>query len=69
MGRHTTQPIPRDGQSPQEQAWLVARRLAAAGERVSRRLRDNGVKGSNELLNAMVRKLNAQLVNERTVFP
>ena len=70
MGRHTTQPVPRDGQSPQEQAWLVARRLAAAGERVSRRrLRDNGVKGSNELLNAMARKLNAQLVNERTVFP
>ena len=70
MGRHTTQPVPRDGQSPQEQAWLVARRLAAAGERVSRRRpRDNGVKGSNELLNAMARKLNAQLVNERTVFP
>jgi hypothetical protein len=70
MDRRTTQPKPQDSQSPQDQAWLVARRLAAAGERVSRRrLRDNGVRGSNELLNGMARKLNAQLVNEGMGFP
>jgi len=44
------------------QARLVARRLAAAGKPASRRaLRDAGVKGSNESLNALARWVNAEL--------
>jgi hypothetical protein len=43
------------------QARLIARRLAAEGKPVSRRaLRSGGVKGSNEALNDMARKVNAE---------
>jgi hypothetical protein len=49
------------------QASLVALRLVTAGKPVSRRaLRNDGVKGSNESLNALARQLNAQLANDRT---
>ena len=48
------------------QASLVALRLATAGKPVSRRaLRNGGVKGSNESLNALARKLNAEFANEQ----
>jgi hypothetical protein len=53
-----------------EQAFRIARELAAAGKPVSRRtLRSGGVKGSNESLNALARLLNAELANEQTVVP
>ena len=52
----------RTAQLKTDQARLIARRLDAAGERVSRRaLRNNGVKGSNESLNALARKVKAEL--------
>jgi hypothetical protein len=45
-----------------DRALSVARELAKAGKRVSRRaLREGGVTGSNETLNALARKLNAEL--------
>jgi hypothetical protein len=47
-----------------DQARLVARQLAEDGKPVSRRaLRSGGVKGSNETLNALAHKVNAELVN------
>jgi hypothetical protein len=49
------------------QALRFARELVAAGKPVSRRaLRNGGVKGSNESLNALARLLNAELANEQT---
>ena len=58
----TTGPAPRTAQPQTDQARLIARRLAAAGKPVSRRtLRSSGVKGSNESLNALARKVNAEL--------
>jgi hypothetical protein len=43
-------------------ARLAASRLAASGRRVSRRaLRNEGIKGSNQALNALVRTINAEL--------
>ena len=57
-----TSPGPRDTPPRITQARLVARRLAAAGKPTSRRaLRDAGVKGSNESLNALARRVNAEL--------
>jgi hypothetical protein len=48
----------------------IARELAAAGKPVSRRaLRNGGVKGSNESLNALARLLNAELANEQATVP
>jgi hypothetical protein len=48
-------------------ALVIARELAQAGKPVSRRaLRSHGVKGSNEGLNALACKLNAQLANDWT---
>jgi hypothetical protein len=48
-------------------ALRIARELAEAGKPVSRRaLRSRGVKGSNEGLSALARKLNAQLANDLT---
>jgi len=45
-----------------DQARLIARTLVAAGKPVSRRaLRDGGVKGSNESLNALARTINTEL--------
>ena len=53
---------------PRQQEVLalhIARELAEAGKPVSRRaLRSRGVKGSNEGLSALARKLNAQLAND-----
>jgi hypothetical protein len=52
------------------QAFRIARELAAAGKPVSRRtLRNGGVKGSNESLNALARLLNAELANEQIIVP
>jgi hypothetical protein len=52
------------------QASLVALRLAAAGKPVSRRaLRNGGVKGSNESLNALARQLNAEFAGEQAAVP
>ena len=53
-----------------EQAFRIARELAAAGKPVSRRtLRNGGVKGSNESLNALARLLNTELASEQTIVP
>ena len=58
----TTSPGSRDTPPRIDQARLVARTLAAAGKSASRRaLRDAGVKGSNESLNALARWVNAEL--------
>jgi hypothetical protein len=47
-----------------EQARRLARRLASAGKLVSRRaLRSGGIRGSNEALNRLARKLNAELAS------
>jgi hypothetical protein len=52
------------------QASLIALRLATAGKPVSRRaLRNGGVKGSNESLNALARQLNAQFANDQAALP
>jgi len=51
-------------------ASLIALRLATAGKPVSRRaLRNGGVKGSNESLNALARRLNAEFANEQVTVP
>jgi hypothetical protein len=53
-GRRSAGPGPRPARSQVDQARTVARRLAAAGRPVSRRaLRDGGVTGSNQALNAL----------------
>jgi hypothetical protein len=47
-----------------DQARLIASRLIVAGQRVSRRaLRSEGIKGSNEALNALAARINAELAN------
>jgi hypothetical protein len=52
------------------QASLIALRLATAGKPLSRRaLRNGGVKGSNESLNALARQLNAEFANEQAAVP
>jgi hypothetical protein len=54
-------PSPRPGQPQMDQARLVARTLAAAGRPVSRRaLRSGGVTGSNQALNTLARRMNAE---------
>ena len=51
-----------------DQARVVARRLAATGQPVTRRaLRSGGVRGSNEALNALARTINAELAGTRPV--
>jgi hypothetical protein len=61
-GVRTTGPKPSDTWPEIDRARLIALSLAAANKPVSRRaLRSAGVKGSNELLNALARKVNAQL--------
>ncbi|HUY48411.1 MAG TPA: hypothetical protein VMV92_22230 [Streptosporangiaceae bacterium] len=58
----TTAQAARTAQPEIDQVRLIARRLAAAGKPVSRRaLRSSGVRGSNESLNALARKTNAEL--------
>jgi hypothetical protein len=52
----------RPAQPQADRARTIARELAAAGKRVSRRtLRSGGVTGSNEALNALAREVNAEL--------
>ncbi len=59
----TTPPEPRDTPLQTDQARLIGRRLAATGKPVSRRaLRSAGLKGSNESLNALARRVNAELI-------
>jgi hypothetical protein len=66
----TRRPVPGPARARKEMALRVARELTEAGRPVSRRaLRDGGVKGSNEALNALARMINAGLLNEATVLP
>jgi hypothetical protein len=61
-GRGTVRPGLRPAGPQLDQARAVARKLAAAGEPVSRRaLRGGGVTGSNQALNALARLINAEL--------
>lgn len=60
----TTRPDPRTAQQRVDHARLIGRGLSAAGKPVSRRaLRSNGVKGSNEALNALARQISAELAD------
>jgi hypothetical protein len=55
-------PAPRAAEPDIDHARGIARELAGAGQRVSRRaLRSRGVKGSNEALNALALRLSAEL--------
>ena len=66
----TTRPAARTAQRKTDQARLIARGLDAAGKSVSRRaLRNNGVKGSNESLNALARDLKAELTGPARPLP
>jgi hypothetical protein len=57
-------PVPHGAEPGIEHARDIARELARAGQRVSRRaLRSRGVKGSNEALNALALALNAELAD------
>jgi hypothetical protein len=59
--------VPHGTQPQMDRARLLARRLAAAGKPLSRRaLRSGGVKGSNESLGALARKVNAELAGHTT---
>jgi hypothetical protein len=50
------------------QARVAASRLAAAGRPVSRRaLRSEGIRGSNQALNALARRINAELAGTAVV--
>jgi hypothetical protein len=63
---NVTAPAPPTASPMIGQARLIARRLAEAGKPVSRRaLRNGGVKGSNEALNALARALNMELAGRR----
>jgi hypothetical protein len=63
-------PVPRTAGPGIEHARGIARELAGAGQRVSRRaLRSRGVKGSNEALNALALTLGAELANDRAGLP
>jgi hypothetical protein len=62
-----TAPALGPAQQKMDQARLVAGRLAAAGKPVSRRaLRSAGLTGSNQALNALARKVNAELAGAGT---
>jgi hypothetical protein len=53
-----------------EQARLAARRLTTAGKRISRRaLRGEGIRGSNETLNALARTVNAEIAGAAASVP
>jgi hypothetical protein len=63
-------PAPRTAEPGIEHARTIARELAGAGQRVSRRaLRSRGVKGSNEALNALALTLNTELANGPAARP
>jgi hypothetical protein len=58
-------PAPRPAEPDIDHARDIARELAGAGQRVSRRaLRSRGVRGSNEALNALALRLRAELAND-----
>ncbi len=67
----TTPPAPQVAEQPSTgETRLIASRLAAAGKPVSRRaLRSIGVRGSNEALNALARKISAELAGATTPPP
>jgi hypothetical protein len=55
-------PVPHAAEPVTDDARDIARELARAGQRISRRaLRSRGVKGSNEALNALALRLSAEL--------
>jgi hypothetical protein len=57
-------PVPHAAEPGIEHARRIARELAGAGHRVSRRaLRSRGIRGSNEALNALALTLSAELAN------
>jgi hypothetical protein len=63
-------PVPRTAEPGTEHARNIARELAGAGQRVSRRaLRSRGVKGSNEALSALALTLSAELASDMAVHP
>ena len=63
-------PVPHTAEPGIEHARNIARELAGAGRRVSRRaLRSRGVKGSNEALNALALTLSAELAGDTTGRP
>ena len=62
--------VPHTAEPGIEHARGIARELAGAGQRVSRRaLRSRGVRGSNEALNALALTLNAELANDTAGRP
>jgi hypothetical protein len=62
----TTALEPSNSKPQADQARLIARRLAAVGKPASRRaLRNAGIRGSNESLNALARKVNTELADGR----
>lgn len=63
---HGTAAVPQPaGARVEDQASMIARRLAAAGKPVSRRaLRNGGVAGSNQALNALARTIRAELAGD-----
>ena len=63
-------PVPHTAEPGIEHARNIARELAGAGQRVSRRaLRSRGVKGSNEALNALALTLSAELAGDTAGRP
>jgi len=64
------EPVPHTADPGTEHARGIARELAGAGQRVSRRaLRSRGVKGSNEALNALALTLSAELAGDTAGGP
>jgi hypothetical protein len=57
-----TPPVPHAAEPVTDHALDIARELAQAGQRISRRAqRSRGFKGSNEALNALALRLSAEL--------
>jgi hypothetical protein len=65
--KRTARPSPPTAPQEIDRGRLITRRLAVLGKPVSRRaLRADGVRGSNEALNALARKLNAEIADAAT---
>jgi hypothetical protein len=63
-------PVPHAADPGIAHARGIARELAGAGQRISRRaLRSRGVRGSNEALNALARTLSAEIANRTARLP
>jgi hypothetical protein len=63
-------PAPRAAEPGIEHARAIARELAGAGQRISRRaLRSQGVRGSNEALSALALILSAELASDTACRP